>query len=241
MIRRGKEALLEDLHKFLCLCWREGSVPEDMRGAKIMTLYKNKGDRRDCNSYRGISLLSTVGKVFVRVILARLQVLAVRMYPESQRGFRAGRSTIDMIFSVRQLQENCQEQNHPLFLAFIDLTKAFDLVSRNRLIQLLKKIGCPPRLLAIVESFHTDMHCTVCYNGTVSEPFLISSRVKQGCILASTLFGIFFSMLLSHAFENNEDKVYLHTQSDGKLYNLARLRAQDQGQACHHQRGPLRR
>ena len=51
VIKAGKEALIEDLHELLCLCWREGSVPSDMRGAKIVTLYKNKGYRSDCNSY----------------------------------------------------------------------------------------------------------------------------------------------------------------------------------------------
>ena len=44
--------------KVLCQCWREGAVPQDMRDAKIITLYKNKGERSDCNNYRGISLLS---------------------------------------------------------------------------------------------------------------------------------------------------------------------------------------
>ena len=224
VIKAGKEALIEDLHELLCLCWREGSVPSDMRGAKIVTLYKNKGDRSECNSYRGIPLLSIVGKVFARVILARLQVLAAWVYPESQCRFRAGRSTINMIFSVRQLQEKCQEQNKPLFLAFLDLTKAFDLVSRSGLFQLLKKIGCPPKLHSIIESFHTDMQSTVCFNDATSDPFPINSGVRQGCVLAPTLFGI-FSMLLSHAFKDNEDGIYLHTRSDGKLYNLAWLRA----------------
>jgi len=58
-----------------------------MRDAKIVTLYKNKAERSDCNNYRGISLLSIVGKVFARVILTRLQ-MAERVYPESQCGFR---------------------------------------------------------------------------------------------------------------------------------------------------------
>ena len=40
-----------------------------MRDAKIITLYKNKGERSDCNNYRGISLLSVTGKVFAKVIL----------------------------------------------------------------------------------------------------------------------------------------------------------------------------
>ena len=119
-------------------------MPQDMRNAKIITLYKNKGDRSDCNNYRGISLLSIIGKVFARVVLVRLQVLAERIYPESQCGFRSKRSTVDMIFSIRQLQEKCREQQMPLYIAFIDLTKAFDLVSRQGLFQLLKKIGFPP-------------------------------------------------------------------------------------------------
>ena len=104
------------LHEVLCQCWQEGAVPQDMRDSKIITLYKNKGERSDCNNYRGISLLSIVGKVFARVILIRLQKLAERIYPESQCGFRAERSTIDMVFSLRQLQEKCREQHMPLYI-----------------------------------------------------------------------------------------------------------------------------
>ncbi|KAL1255575.1 hypothetical protein QQF64_013636 [Cirrhinus molitorella] len=196
-----------------------------MRDANIITLYKNKGDRSDCNNYRGISLLSVVSKVFARVALARLQALASRVYPESQCGFRTGRSTVDMIFSLRQLQEKCQEQQMPLYIAFIDLTKAFDLVSRSGLFRLLQKIGCPPHLLAVVMSFHDNMHSMVCYNGVTSEAFPVSSGVKQGCVLAPTLFGIFFSMLLQYAIKDCSEGVHIHTRSDGRLYNIARLRA----------------
>ena len=59
-------------------------MPQDMRDANIITLYKNKGDRSDCNNYRGISLLSIVGKTFARVMLNRLKTLAERVYPEAQ-------------------------------------------------------------------------------------------------------------------------------------------------------------
>ena len=114
VIKRGKDVLLGELLELLCLCWRECSVRRDMRDAKIATLYKNKGDHSDYNSYKGISLLSIVGKVFARVALARQQVLVACVYQESRRGFRAGRSTIDIFFFVRQLQEKCREQNKPL-------------------------------------------------------------------------------------------------------------------------------
>ena len=167
-----------------------------MRDANIIALYKNKGSRSDCNNHKGISLLGITGKAFARVILPRLQKLAERVYPESQCGFRSQRSTTDMIFSVRQLQEKCKEQNVPLYIAFIDLTKAFDLVSREGLFATLLKIGCPPSLFNIVKSFHTNTKATVQYDGNVSDSFTIKSGVKQGCVLAPTLFKIFFSMLL---------------------------------------------
>ena len=225
LIKHCKSTLLKPLHEILCQCWLEGSVPQDMRDAKIITLFKNKGERNDCNNYRGISLLSIVGKAFARVILIRLQKLAERVYPESQCGFRAGRSTIDMIFSLRQIQEKCREQQMPLYVAFIDLTKAFDLVSRDGLFKILPKIGCPPKLQSMIESFHTGMKGTVQFNGSSSEPFDIRSGVKQGCVLAPTLFGIIFSLLLKHAFGNSPEGVYLRTRSDGRLFNLSRLKA----------------
>ncbi|KAI8510155.1 hypothetical protein Bbelb_125830 [Branchiostoma belcheri] len=77
----------------------------------------------------------------------------------------------------------------------------------------------------MISSFHEDMYGTVQYDGSSSDPFPIKSGVKQGCVLAPTLFGIFFSLLLTFAFHRSEDGVYLHTRSDGRLFNLARLRA----------------
>lgn len=144
LIKRCMSTLLQPLHHTFCQCWREGGVPQDMKDAKFVTLYKNKEDRSDCNNYRGISLLSIVGKVYARVVLARLQQLAERVYSESQCGFHAERSTVYMIFSLRQLQKKCREQQKPLYIAFVDLIKAFDLVSRDGFFNILLKIGCPP-------------------------------------------------------------------------------------------------
>jgi len=110
----------------------------------MITLYKSSGDRSDCDDYIGISLLNTVGKVFARVLLGRLQTLPLPVHPESQCGFRSGWSTMDMIFSLRQLQEKSREQRQPLYIAFMDLTNVFDLVSRSQLFKLLQKIDDPP-------------------------------------------------------------------------------------------------
>ena len=59
------------------------------------------------------------------------------------------------------------------------------------------------------------MQSTVCFDGATSEPFPVSNGVKQGCVLAPTLFG----------FADCEDGVYVRMRHDGKLFNVARLRA----------------
>ena len=69
------------------------------------------------------------------------------------------------------------------------------------------------------------MHGTISFSGENSRPSEIRSGVKQGYVLAPTLFGIFFSLLLQHAFHTSTEGVLLHTRHDGKLLNLARLRA----------------
>jgi len=67
----------------------------------------------------------------------------------------------------------------------------------------------------------------------MSEEFGVKSGVKQGCVLAPTLFGIFFSLLLKHAFGSSDDGVYLHSRSDGQLFNISRLRAKTKVRKVH--------
>ena len=87
------------------------------------------------------------------------------------------------------------------------------------------KIECPPQLLNIIRSIHEEMKGTIVFDGSTSHPFDIQSRVKQGWVLAPTLFGIFFAVMLKHTFGTATEGVYLQTRSEGKLFNLSRLRA----------------
>ena len=75
-----------------------------------------------------------------------------------------------MVFSLRQQQEKCRKDRQSLYIAFIDLTKDFDLVSSDGLFEILAKVGCHPTLLSIVESFHEDMtgpSYTMASNGVI--------------------------------------------------------------------------
>ncbi len=74
-------------------------MPADWTKAIIVPVYKMKGRREDCGSYRGISLLSIPGKVYGKVIIKRVQRLTEEKISEEQGGFRKRRGCVDQIFS----------------------------------------------------------------------------------------------------------------------------------------------
>ena len=122
------------------------------------------------------------------------------LLPESHCGFRAGRGTADMIFAVRQLQEKCQEQNRSLYLTFVDLTKVFDTVCCDGFWAIMRKYGCPPMFIRMVRQFHEGMCACVSDNGEYSDAFPVANGVKQGCVLAPTLFSMVFSAMVTDAY-----------------------------------------
>ena len=93
-------------------------MPAEWRDGIVVSLYKEKGPKYDCGSYRPISLLSVPGKVFAHVLLGRLQPLPER---PNQSGFTAGRSTIDAILALRLLSELHREFNRPLLVEYVDI------------------------------------------------------------------------------------------------------------------------
>nr|VZI19312.1 unnamed protein product [Spirometra erinaceieuropaei] len=164
---------------------------------------ERKGNRQVCDNHRGISLLNIAGKIFARILLNRLtNHLEQGLLPESQCGFRRHRGTTDMIFAARQLQEKCQEMRTHLYSTFVDLTKAFDTVNREGLWKIMQKFGCPEQFIQMVRQLHNGMMARVTDNGAVSETFAVTNGVKQGCVLAPTLFSLMFSAMLMDAYRD---------------------------------------
>ena len=181
--KHGGTVLVRHLHRLFLKIWTIEEVPQDLKDASIVTIFK-KGS----GNYRGISLLSVAGKILAKVLLNRLQPLSESIIPETQCGFRPGQGTTDMIFSALQVQEKCREQGRDLCLAFIDLTEAFDSLNREALRACLTRLGCPPKFVNITRQLHEGMKGCVLYDGEQSGSFNINTGVKQGCVIAPTLF-----------------------------------------------------
>ena len=154
----GVCALHKRLHNLILDCWSAKCLPQQLKNANIICAYRQKADRVECGNSRGISILSVTGTVLAKITLTRLlEHVEELVLSESQCGLRRGCSRIDMIFVARQLQAKCREQHQDIYMAFVDLTKAFDAVNRDLLWNILRKFGCPPTFIALLQQFHTDM------------------------------------------------------------------------------------
>ena len=170
--------------------WDQEVVPRSWTNGTIIPVYKNKGDRRSPSNYRPITLLSIPGKVIMTVIIRRILPYLLDLRRPEQSGFTPGRSTTECILALRVLAEKHREYRQPLFAAFVDLKSAFDSVDRNSLWKLLRGLGVPLKLLALIRSFHDATHASVRVEGKLSDPFLYTSGVRQGCVAAPNLFNV---------------------------------------------------
>ena len=229
VIKYGGCALHRRLHSFIHDRWSAMCLPQQWKNAMIILVYRQNGNRTKRGNSRGISRRSVAGKVLEKIMLTRhLEHVDDLVLPESQCGFRRGLSTIDMIFVSRQLQEKCREQHQYIYMAFVDLTKAFDTVNRDILWNILRKFGCPPTFIAILQQFHTGMCAQVVMAGSQSSSFPVEVGVKKDCVLAPIIFYLLLVSitLVSHRDLQSSDFVGIEYRLDGGFFNLRRIQAQ---------------
>ena len=114
-------------------------------------------------------------------------------------------------------------------MTFVDLTKAFDSQSWGTL-ENYGKVWLSAKFIAIVRQFHDGMLARVQNDGDFSDPFPVTNRVKQGCVLASTLFSMMFSDMLTDAFQDGDNGIPIRYRFDGKFFQLRRLQAKSKAQ-----------
>ena len=123
LIKAGGRTLRSAIHKLIIFIWNKEELPEEWKESIIVPIYK-KGDKTDCNNYRGISLLPTTYKILSNILLSRLIPYAEEGIGDHQCGFRRNRSTTDHIFCIRQILEKKLEYNEEVHQNFIDFKKA---------------------------------------------------------------------------------------------------------------------
>ena len=170
------------------IIFTSASYPVSWSKAKLFMLFK-RGNRKDPNNYRGISVINSVAKLFDMILCNRLE-LWFKPYRE-QAGAQRGRGCIEHIVSLRLLSDYAKKKKTKLFITFVDFSKAYDLVPRQLLFSVLKRLGCGAVMISVLVAMYG---VTQSIMGTAIITTVIG--VRQGSPTSCFLFIVYVNDLI---------------------------------------------
>ena len=176
--------------------------PSSWAVGNIVPIFKS-GDKNDTNNYRGITILSCMGKLFTKILNNRLTKWAenFNVLDETQYGFRKSRSTIDCIFIIHGLIELLLAQGKQLFCCFIDYEKAFDYLDRAAMWAKLIKMGSSSKSVRLLKNMYSKIRLSV--RGDDERYFLSNLGLLQGESTSPILFSLFVNDLEGDLADNS--------------------------------------
>lgn len=182
-----------------------GVMPSEWLVGMIVPIYKGKGDTCDVNNYRGITLLSCLGKLFTSILNERLTKYSntINIINETQAGFRHDYSTLDHIFLLKCVIDLFKWRKKKLFCLFVDYKKAFDLVPRDGLWFKLVKEKVNGKILNVIRNMYGNIRSCVMLNQEISQNFVCNMGVRQGENLSPLLFAFYVNDIESKLLEYN--------------------------------------
>ena len=215
LLKYGGVGMVKMLGKLYALIWKEECVPMKWREGLIVSLFK-KGDKEDPGNYRGITLLSVVGKVFCKIRLVQYLDKSSKIH-EGQAGFRAGRCCIDNIFTLNELIQGRLKEGKKTFSFFLDIQKAYDSVWCDGLWLKLWNMGVKGKMWRVIKTMYNSSRSAVLLEGEKSSTFSVEQGVAQGCSLSPILFSVFISDLLE---EIDRAQIGIQLKSGNKVGGL---------------------
>ena len=206
----------EPLSEPLYIMWRismnQGKIPQILKTANIVPIYKGKGaDRSRAKSYRPVALTSHITKIFEKVI--RRYIIQYmehhKLFNPSQHGFRAGRSCLSQLLAHYEKILQLMEEGFDVDVIYLDFAKAFDKVDFTVILQKLKDMGVQGHVGRWIHQFITGRTQSVLVNGCRSKPAKVSSGVPQGSVLGPLLF-----LVLIGDIDQNIASVFLSSFAD---------------------------
>lgn len=195
-IKHSPHEMIEIITKLFNVVLNSGIIPTQWCVGLIKPLYKKKGSVDDPDNYRGITLLSCIGKLFTSLLNKRLTnyVEAANIIGQEQAGFREGFSTNDHIFVLHSILDLYLHKRKRVYCAFVDYKKAFDLVDRSSLWTKLISCGINGKVFTAIHNLYDNAKSCVKLDGNVlSQHFVCNIGVRQGDNLSPLLFAIYLN------------------------------------------------
>lgn len=189
-------------------------VPEQWAICKLFLILK-KGDTKNPNNYRRVSLLNT--KVFTYMVSQQLIMWAeeCNILPENQAGFKKGKGCQDNIFILSTLiNSQIASKRGKLYAAFIDFQKTFDNVDHTLLWKKLFSLGISRKLIAFIQNLYEKAQFILDLNPKTQFTVKVARGVMQGDSLSPLLFILFISDMNKFFVENNVRNVSLSHQNE---------------------------
>ena len=211
LLKSFDDNMLDIILLVLNQIFQNGIFPEEWAIGVIIILFKD-GETNDLNNYRGITLLSVLGKILIGVLNDRLSELCLKdnILDENQCGFRKGYRTSDHIFTLLTLINHFTKvKNKRLYVCFVDFRKAFDKVSHSVLWAKLLKYGIEGKFVNIIKSMYEQVKSCVRGKTGLTDLFQYKRGVRQGCLLSPILFALFLNDLQDNLFEGGSKGINL--------------------------------
>ena len=207
LIKEGGILVQQNILKLLNRFYLEGVVvPEEWCKTLVIPIFKGKGDTGSCQNYRGISLIPHITKLYERILERRISLLVEPLLGEEQHGYRNNRTVTDLTFGLRMVIEKAWEYNQSIYIAFIDLQKAFDSVPRGEVWKCMEeRYGVRGRLRRAVRSLYYPCECSVRTTQGTEKWFQVKTGVKQGSVLSPLLFIAYMETVIEDFKEGRED------------------------------------
>lgn len=177
------------LTTFVNATFRLKHVPDVWKFAEVIMIPKPGKPAHEVASYRPISLLPIMSKLFEKLLIKRIKpILEDRnLIPDYQFGFREKHSTIDQVHRITNIIEKTLEEKKVCSTVFLDVAQAFDKVWHDGLMYKLKKM-LPKQFTDILQSYLSDRMFHIRHDNSYSEIKQIKAGVPQGSVLGPVLY-----------------------------------------------------